>query len=108
MARIIEASTLQIHLRTQNNITDLIGATYGADGLLLTEADLEPEFFDLRTKLAGELFQKLTNYGVRTALVIPDPERHGSRFAELAHEHRRHNMIRLFTNVDDARSWLQP
>jgi Domain of unknown function (DUF4180) len=104
---ILEAAHLGIRIRSANDIADLLGAIYGADGLLLTASDLEPEFFDLRTGVAGDLFQKLTNYKVRTALVVPQPERHGSRFAELAFEHRTHNMIRFFEASDDAMVWLQ-
>jgi hypothetical protein len=103
---ILEAAQLKLRVRTPSDISDLIGAAYGVDGLLLTETDLAPEFFDLRTGIAGELFQKLTNYQIRTALVITNPERHGSRFAELAYEHRVHNAIRFFDNADDALMWL--
>lgn len=79
----------------------------GADGLLLEEVDLGAAFFDLRTGLLGELFQKLTNYRIRTAFVMPDPARHGERFTELAREHRRHNLIRFCSSQAEALAWLE-
>jgi Domain of unknown function (DUF4180) len=103
---ILEAARLGIRISSMSDISDLIGATYGADGLILTESDLEPEFFDLSTGLAGELFQKLTNYQLRTALVILEPAAHGVRFAELAFEHRTHNLIRFCSSETQALEWL--
>lgn len=43
------------------------------DGLILMAEALPQTFFDLRTGFAGELFQKLVNYQIRTVLVLPDP-----------------------------------
>ena len=48
------------------------------------ENDLAREFFDLHTGLAGELFQKFTNYHLRVAIVLPEPRIYGERFSELA------------------------
>jgi hypothetical protein len=67
--RIIIASERGISIRSFDDISDAIGACFGAAGLILTESDLGPEFFDLRTGLAGELFQKLTNYRIRATIV---------------------------------------
>lgn len=75
-------------------------------GLLIDEQDLGPDFFDLRTGLAGEVFQKFTNYRVRLALVISAPSSHGTRFAELAREHSNHPSVRIFESEQTARRWL--
>jgi len=88
------------------DIPDLIGAAFSVDGLLLLEADLGPDFFRLRSGVAGELFQKLVNYRVPTALVLPDFAAHGERFAELAYEHSRHPSVRFVTTEAAAREWL--
>ncbi|MFY9571309.1 MAG: DUF4180 domain-containing protein, partial [Blastocatellia bacterium] len=76
------------------------------DGLILTENDLATEFFDLRSGLAGELFQRFINYKLRIAIVLPDASAHGERFSELADEHRSHTMIRFVSSTDEARAWL--
>lgn len=93
-------------VQSPSDASHLIGAAWGLGGLILTEADLGPEFFRLRSGLAGELFQKLTNYGVPTALVLPDFAAHGERFAELAHEHAVHPLIRFVRTEAEARAWL--
>jgi hypothetical protein len=100
------ASEAAIAIRSMSDISNAVGATFGAGGLILTESDLAPEFFDLKTGLAGELFQKFTNYQLRLALIVPQPGRYGDRFNELAREHRSHSHIRIVATKDEAAAWL--
>jgi hypothetical protein len=93
--RILIASESGISIRSFSDISDALGVSIGTEGLILTENDLAREFFDLRSGLAGELFQKFINYKIRVAIVVPDPEAYGERFGELAYEHTTHNMIRV-------------
>jgi hypothetical protein len=104
--RIVVASDSGIFIKTSGDIADALGACLGTQGLLLTELDLAPEFFDLRTGLAGELFQKFINYKLRVAIVLPNPAAYGERFGELAYEHTSHNMIRIVRSEEEARAWL--
>lgn len=50
---------------------DLVGNTYfqGLTKLIISEEQLTPSFFDLSTKLAGEMLQKFSNYRIRLAIV---------------------------------------
>ncbi len=104
--RIIVASDSAIHIRSFADISEAVSACIGTEGLVLTEFDLGPEFFDLRSGLAGELFQKLINYKIRVALVLPDPEAYGERFGELAYEHTTHSMIRFVRSKEEAKAWI--
>lgn len=105
--KIIIASDSGICIRSLNDISDALGACLGAEGLILTENDLAREFFDLRSGIAGELFQKFINYKLRVAIVLPDPGAYGERFSELAYEHKSHNMIRFVSSTDEAKAWLR-
>ncbi len=104
--KVVVASDSGISIRSFTDIPDAVGACLGADGLILTEDDLSPEFFNLSSGIAGELFQKLTNYQVRAAIILRDPASHGDRFSELAFEHRTHSAIRFFISRDEADAWL--
>jgi hypothetical protein len=104
--RILIASDSGISIRSFSDIPDAIAACFGTDGLILTEDDLAREFFDLRSGLAGELFQKFTNYKLRAAIVLPDPEAYGERISELAYEHKSHDLIRFVRSKDEAEAWL--
>lgn len=95
-----------ISIASAEDIRHAIGAGMDRGGLLIDERDLGPDFFDLRSGLAGEVFQRFTRYRVRLALVIADPSSHGSRFGELARDHRNHPSVRIFESEQHARRWL--
>jgi hypothetical protein len=103
---VIVASEAGIAIRSVADISEALSMCLGSVGLILTERELSREFFDLRTGLAGEVFQKFINYRVRIAIVLVDPAPYGERFSELAHEHRTHGLIRFVDTIDDARTWL--
>jgi hypothetical protein len=50
---------------------DLLGDIYyqGFDKLIVYEKNITPEFFDLKTKIAGDILQKFSNYRVSLAIV---------------------------------------
>lgn len=50
---------------------DLLGHIYfqGFDGMLLYEKNICPEFFDLKTGMAGEILQKFSNYRMRLIII---------------------------------------
>jgi Domain of unknown function (DUF4180) len=100
------ASDHGISIDSRDDVSVAVGAALGR-GLILSESDLGPAFFDLRTGLAGELIQKLVNYRVRTAIIVATPKDHDDRFAELAHEHATHPTVRFVRSIDDAIEWLQ-
>lgn len=58
-------------LGTEQDALDLIGATYGhdIDLLIIPVGRLQPDFFRLRTGMAGGFLQKMQNYGLRVAIV---------------------------------------
>jgi dihydrofolate reductase len=108
MTRIFDASEHGLIIQRTSQVGDVIGACFGADGLLLREGDVGPDFFRLESGLAGELLQKLVNYGIRTAFVCATPDVYGQRFAELAVEHASHPQVRFVRTAAEARQWLDP
>jgi Domain of unknown function (DUF4180) len=109
MPNVIVAADHNLRIDAMSDIQLLLEAAFSADadGVLLTQSDLAIEFFDLRSGLAGELFQKCTNYRLRLALVVAQPATHGERFNELAREHARHTRIRFFAIESEALEWLE-
>ena len=79
----------------------------GARSILLDEDSLPLEFFDLSTGLAGEFLQKLANYQIRLAAVVPDPSIHSLRFQEFAREARSGRACRFFETRQEAIDWLE-
>ena len=69
-----------------NNVQDvlnLFGELYGQyyDGIILYERNITPDFFDLQTKLAGEILQKFSNYRIRL-VIVGDWSKYTSRSLE--------------------------
>jgi hypothetical protein len=50
---------------------DLLGNLYyqGFDKIIVHQKNITPDFFDLKTGMAGEILQKFSNYRVRLAIV---------------------------------------
>ena len=86
----------------------LVSACFEHDtrALLLDEGVLPPAFFDLSSGVAGELVQRLVNYGLRMAAVVPDPGKHSGPFQDFAREASTSGPIRFFTSRDAALQWL--
>lgn len=54
-----------------NNADDALDimASTSADHLILHECNFKKEFFDLSTRIAGDVLQKFTNYRVKLAII---------------------------------------
>lgn len=58
-------------IATAEDALDLLGNLYyqGFDRMIVHEENIVPEFFDLKTGMAGEVLQKFSNYRVKLAIV---------------------------------------
>ena len=79
----------------------------GADALLLDQKALTPDFFDLSSGVAGNLVQRLQNYGIRMAAVVPSTAAHSRAFQEFAMEANTGSRFRFFPTREDAIAWLE-
>ncbi|WP_426482570.1 DUF4180 domain-containing protein [Chryseobacterium sp. R2ACT005] len=69
--KIAEVISDQIIIQSAQDGLDLMGNVYyqGFDKVILYEKNITPEFFDLKTKIAGEILQKFSNYRIGLAIV---------------------------------------
>lgn len=79
----------------------------GASAMLLDAPMIPAEFFDLSTRLAGELLHGLSKYSLRLAAVVPDLPAHSPPFQEFARESNRGRHVRFFADRDGAIAWLE-
>ena len=58
-------------ISSERDAVDLIGSTFGEhpDLVLLPVSRLDPRFFTLSTKIAGEIVQKFVNYQLPLAII---------------------------------------
>lgn len=87
---------------------DLLGELFGRyyDGIILHEGSFSPRFFDLKTKLAGEILQKFSNYRVRLAIVGDWSKYTSHSFAAFIIESNRGRMVNFTTSTEEAVSLL--
>jgi hypothetical protein len=104
----IEADPTDFIIRNEQDILDLITVCVENDtnNVILYEDNFSPDFFDLKTKLAGTLFQKFANYHLRGAGIISLGKIKSERFKELIFECNRGNLFRFFEDKEAAEKWL--
>ncbi|MBP7401243.1 MAG: DUF4180 domain-containing protein [Clostridia bacterium] len=74
--------------------------------LLVHDAALGDAFYQLKTKVAGAVIQKMVNYGIRMAVVIGDTPRGTAHFHEMQREANQGPHFRVFGDVEAASRWL--
>ncbi len=74
--------------------------------VLLYDDNLTPGFFDLSSRDAGAILQKLRQYRIRLAVVCAGRSRFSSRFGEMEAEERKGPHFAVFESRVDAREWL--
>jgi hypothetical protein len=105
----LEGQPGQPYMRRADDVTTLIGECFSAHSrrALLYADNLPPAFFDVSSREAGTVLQKLRNYGVRLAVVAQrDSVPASSRFHELLAAERRDGAFGLFETREAAVAWL--
>ena len=82
------------------------GLSGGVRTVLLYASNLPAAFFDLSSGQAGELLQKLQNYGMRVAIVQDADVTMSSRFGEMLAEARRLGILAVVDTREDAQTWM--
>jgi len=68
---IAEVISDKILIQNPDDALDLIGNLYyqGFDKIVIYEKNLTPDFFDLKSKIAGEILQKVSNYRMKLTII---------------------------------------
>lgn len=95
-------------LHTENDALDLIALCWEHEvyALMIHYAALSEDFFNLKTKAAGDIIQKFINYNIKAAAIVPQETTQKGRFKEMAMETNKGNHFRLFESKEEAEKWL--
>ncbi|MGE5677520.1 MAG: DUF4180 domain-containing protein [Pseudomonadota bacterium] len=106
--RYMECTSSDTGLTGEKDALELVTACFenDTDLLLLDHSVLSVDFFRLSTGVAGEILQKLVNYRIKTAAVIPSGATDNARFKEMALEANKGSHFRIFDTREEAESWL--
>ncbi|WP_067499180.1 DUF4180 domain-containing protein [Actinoplanes sp. TFC3] len=88
---------------TEQDALDLIGATFLSAEIVAVPAQrLDPKFFELGTRFAGEVMQKFVNYKLRLAIIgdISDHLQASSALRALVHESNQSDHVWFLADLD--------
>ena len=104
---VASCSSIQF-IHTAQDFLELLawGNEHDTNYFMLDDFNFVPEFYDLKTGLAGEVLQKLSNYCARLAIVGTFGMVAGDRFRELMAESNKGSQVHFARSRDEAISWL--
>jgi hypothetical protein len=82
------------------------GGEHGSNRFIFLESNFPPEFYDLKTGLAGEILQKFSTYRIRAAVVGTFEQVTSKRFREFMVECNRGQQLHFLTTTEQALDWL--
>jgi hypothetical protein len=106
--KIAEVTSTDMVIRTIEDGSDLLGNLYyqDYDKIIIHQENITPDFFDLKTGIAGEILQKFSNYRVRLAIVGDFSQYLGKSFNAFIFESNKAGQINFVSSVSEALSKL--
>lgn len=80
----------------------------GAMGLIISADNLPDEFFDLKTRLAGDILQKFSNYRMKLAITGSFDGYQSESLAAFIRESNRGNLVFFVPDQETAIKYLAP
>lgn len=95
-------------LNTERNILDIITAVAenNTQFVLIDSEVLSKDFLELKKGLAANMLQKFTLYHIKAAIVVTDMNSLSGEFKDAIAESEKHDVLRVFTNIEDAERWF--
>lgn len=95
-------------IRTPQEFLDILawGGERETNLFLFRDTNFAPEFYDLKTGLAGEILQKASTYSCRLAVVGTFAMVENERFRELMSELNKGWQVRFAQTVEEGVGWL--
>ena len=101
---IIEVIADGIVINNLEDGTDLIGNVYyqGYEKIIISMDNLTPDFFDLKTKLAGEILQKFSNYRVRLVILGDFSKVESKSLQDFIRESNKGKLVNFLSSKEEA------
>ena len=107
-AMVAEVAANNMLLTAPEDANDLLGNAYyqGFDGMIISADKISPRFFDLKTRLAGEILQKFSTFQMRLAIVGDFSVFHSESLKSFIYESNRGGLIHFSPTTADALAWF--
>lgn len=88
---------------TQDALDIMANCNYqGAYKIIIKEQNISPEFFDLKTGLAGEILQKFSTYRVQLAIIGDFSKYTSKSLRDFISESNRYRRINFISSKEEA------
>ena len=93
-----------IMINNVQDAVDLLGnASYlGAHKIIVHKNQLSPDFFDLKTQIAGEILQKFSNYRIKLAIIGDFKQITSKSLRDFIKESNKNRHILFVATLDEA------
>jgi len=105
-AAIAEIVSEKLIIQSAGDGADLVGNLYfqGFDKAIIHEKNIAPDFFDLKSGIAGEILQKFSNYRIKLAIVGEFQKYNSRSLRDFIYESNKGGHICFVQSVDEALS----
>jgi len=102
--KIAELGSDELVLNGMDDFLDLIGnANYlGAEKVIINRYNVIPEFFDLKTAIAGDILQKFSTYSLKLAIIGDFSDLKSKSFKDFLGESNRIGRILFVHSKEEA------
>lgn len=102
--KIAEIISEEIIIKSIEDGADLVGNLYyqDFDKVIIDEKNITPDFFDLKTGIAGEILQKFSNYRMRFAIIGDFSKFTSKSIKDFILESNNTKRINFVKSVEDA------
>ncbi|ALJ04105.1 alpha/beta hydrolase [Pseudalgibacter alginicilyticus] len=106
--KIAEIISNEIIIKTTEDALDLMGNIYyqGYDKMILHQKNITPEFFDLKTKLAGDILQKFTQYNMALSIIGDFSKYESNSLKNFIYESNKGLQVNFLSSMDEALNTL--
>ena len=107
-AMVAEVAANDMLLTVPEDANDLLGNAYyqGFDGMIISAHKISPRFFDLKTRLAGEILQKFSTFQMSLAIVGDFSVFPSESLKSFIYESNRGGLIHFSPTTADALAWF--
>lgn len=96
-------------IKNIEDATDLMGNAYyqGHDALILRTEQLPKAFFDLSTRMAGEILQKFSNYRMRLFILGDFQDIPSQSLKDFIRESNQGNLVNFLKDLTEVQNTLE-
>ncbi|MEG0925155.1 DUF4180 domain-containing protein [Chryseobacterium sp.] len=102
--KVAEIISDEVIIQSAQDGLDIMGDIYyqGIDKLIVYEKDITPDFFDLKTKIAGEILQKFSNYRIGLAIIGDFSKYESKSMKDFIFESNKARHVNFVETLEDA------